>query len=411
MKRRAVITGFGAISPVGNDREGTWSALLDGVSGVGRITAFDPSDLPTQIAGQVKNFDPTTILDAKRLRRTARLSQFAIAAAREAVADAGLVIDEDNAARVGVIVNSGVGGMGEIEEATRQSLQPDAPRLSPYFVSSVIPNMAACEVAIDLRAHGPVTASALACASGNYAFLEAHRLIAADEADVVICGGADASITPVMFKGLSSMRAMSRRNDDPARASRPFAADRDGFVYSEGAVLAVVESAEHARRRGATVYAAIAGGALNSDAFHVSAPEPSATYVTAAITQALGRADIGPADVDYICAHGTATQANDRTESVAIRTALGRYADKVAISSPKSMVGHLIGAAGALSVMTCALAMRDGAVPPTINLEHPDPDCDLDYVPNVARKLPIDNALANAFGFGGQNCVLVLARP
>jgi 3-oxoacyl-[acyl-carrier-protein] synthase II len=405
-----VVTGFGAITPVGNDRETTWQALVKGVSGIDTITAFDPSGLPTRIAGEVKGFDPAALLDTKRVRRSARFSQLAIAAAREAVADAGLSLAGELADRTGVVVNCAVAGMGEIESATRKLTGLEPGRVSPYFVSSVIPNMAACEVAIDLGVHGPVTASALACASGIYAFLEGRRLIASGEADVVVCGGTDASITPVMFAGLSTMGALSRRNDDPARASRPFDAGRDGFVYGEGAVLAVLESAEHARRRGANVYATIAGGALTSDAFHVSAPEPSAAYTAEAIRLALRRSGTGPADIGYICAHGTSTRANDRTETAAIRAAFGEHAGDVAISSPKSMVGHLIGAAGSLSAMVATLAMRDGLAPPTINLDTPDPECDLDYVPNVARPMTIDTAMVNAFGFGGQNVVAVFTR-
>jgi 3-oxoacyl-[acyl-carrier-protein] synthase II len=283
--------------------------------------------------------------------------------------------------------------------------------VSPYFVSSVIPNMPACEVAIDLGVHGPVTASALACASGSYALLEARRLILSGEADVVVCGGTDAAITEVMFEGLTTMGALSRLNDEPQLASRPFDADRDGFVFAEGAVVVVLESATHARERGATAYAQLLGGALTSDAFHVSAPEPSGTYAAEAIRQALQRTGVGPQEIDYICAHGTSTRANDRTETAAIRSALGSAADQVAVSSPKSMVGHLIGAAGSLSAMVCALAIRDGQVPPTVNLETPDPECDLDYVPGRARELRVDTAVANAFGFGGQNCVIVLRAP
>ena len=410
MNGQVVVTGFGAITPVGNDRETTWQALVKGVSGIDTITAFDPSGLPTRIAGEVKGFDPAALLDTKRVRRSARFSQLAIAAAREAVADAGLSLAGELADRTGVVVNCAVAGMGEIELATRKLTGLEPGRVSPYFVSSVIPNMAACEVAIDLGVHGPVTASALACASGIYAFLEGRRLIASGEADVVVCGGTDASITPVMFAGLSTMGALSRRNDDPARASRPFDAGRDGFVYGEGAVLAVLESAEHARRRGANVYATIAGGALTSDAFHVSAPEPSAAYTAEAIRLALRRSGTGPADIGYICAHGTSTRANDRTETAAIRAAFGEHAGDVAISSPKSMVGHLIGAAGSLSAMVATLAMRDGVAPPTINLDTPDPECDLDYVPNVARPMTIDTAMVNAFGFGGQNVVAVFTR-
>jgi 3-oxoacyl-[acyl-carrier-protein] synthase II len=407
---QVVVTGLGAVTPVGNDRESTWQALAKGTSGVDTITAFDPSGLPTRIAGEVKGFDPAALLDTKRLRRSARFSQLAIAAGREAVADAGLVLDDGLKTRTGVVVNLAVAGMGEVEAATRQIAAPEPARLSPYYVSSVIPNMAACEVAIDLGVHGPVTASALACASGIYAFLEGRRLIASGEADVVVCGGTDSSITPVMFAGLSSMGALSKRNDDPARASRPFDAGRDGFVYGEGAVLAVLESAEHARARDARIYATVAGGALTSDAFHVSAPEPSARWTAEAIRLALRRSGYGPADIDYICAHGTSTRANDRTETAAIRQVFGPQAGDVAISSPKSMVGHLIGAAGSLSAMVAVLAMRDGMVPPTINLDTPDPECDLDYVPNVARPMAVDVAMVNAFGFGGQNVVAVFTR-
>ena len=406
----AVITGFGAITPVGNDRESTWQALLKGRSGVRAITAFDPSGFATRIAGQVTGFDASDFLDAKRFARTARFSQFAIAAAREAIADAGLVIGTDNAERIAVVVNCGVAGMGETEAAARHLASAAPGRLSPYFVPSVIPNMAACEVAIDLGLHGLVTTTAAACASGVYAFLEARRLIVAGEADAVICGGTDASITPAMLAGLASLGAVSRRNDEPHRASRPFDADRDGFVYSEGAVLAVVESARHAAERGAKSYATIAGGALTCDAFHISAPEPSATYVTAAINQTLRRSELRSAEVDYICASGTATKVNDRLESAAIRAALGSSADRIAVSSPKSMVGHMIGASGALSTMVAAMAIRDGIAPPTINLDTPDPECDLDYIPNEARPMRIETAMVNAFGLGGQNCVAALTR-
>jgi 3-oxoacyl-[acyl-carrier-protein] synthase II len=268
--------------------------------------------------------------------------------------------------------------------------------------------MPACEVAIDLGVHGPVSASALACASGNAALLEARRLILAGEADAVIAGGTDAGIAGVMFAGLARMGAMSQRNEEPERASRPFDADRDGFVFSEGAVLLVVESAAHALARAASVYGTVAGGALTSDAFHISAPEPSGEHAARAISLALERSGVAPEEVDYICAHGTGTRANDVVETRAIRRALGPAADAVPASSPKSMVGHLIAAAGSLSAMVCLLAMRDGVIPPTINLERADPECDLDYVPNAARDAKVRTALVNAFGFGGQNCVIVL---
>jgi 3-oxoacyl-[acyl-carrier-protein] synthase II len=405
MTERVVITGIGAVTPVGLDRESTWQALLAGRSGAGPITAFDPGDLPTTIAAEVTGFDPASVLEGKRLRRSARFTQFAVAAAREAVADAELEITDPG--RTGVVINAAVAGFDTIEAATRTLPR----RPGPYFVASSLTNMPACEVAIDLGVHGPVTASALACASGVYALVEARRLLLSGEADAVVCGGTDAGITEVMFAGLSAMGALSKRNDDPAGASRPFDADRDGFVFGEGAVVMVLETARHAARRGARAYATLAGGALTADAFHVSAPHPDGAYAAAAIGRALANAGMKPEQIDYICAHGTGTRANDRTETAAIRTAFGAAADRVAISSPKSMVGHMIGAAGALGAMTAILAIRDGVVPPTINLTTPDPECDLDYVPQVARRVPVRAATADAFGFGGQNCVAVFTAP
>ncbi|MFD6154145.1 MULTISPECIES: beta-ketoacyl-ACP synthase II [unclassified Streptomyces] len=407
--RQVVVTGFGALTPVGNDRESTWQALLAGRSGIAPITAFDATGLPTTIAGEVKGFDPSALLDRKRERRSARFSQLAVAAAREAVADASLTVGGEgvDAGRVGVVLNNAVAGMDGIERAVDQ-MHADPRTISPYFVSSVIPNMPACEVAIDLGVRGPVTASALACASGVYALLEARRLILSGEADVVLAGGTDSAITRVMFQGLSNMGALSKRNDEPERASRPFDADRDGFVFGEGAVVCVLESAEHAAARGARAYAEVAGGALTSDAFHVSAPDPSGAGAVSAMRQALERTGTAASDVDYICAHGTSTRINDLTESKAIREVYGNSAYDLLVSSPKSMVGHLIGAAGALSAMVAALAIRDGVVPPTINLDQPGEECDLDYVPHTARKADVRAAAVNAFGFGGQNCVAVL---
>lgn len=409
--QQVVVTGFGALTPVGNDRESTWQALLAGESGIAPITRFDPAGLPTTIAGEVKGFDPAALLDRKRERRSARFSQLAIGAAREAVADAALTVGTErggvDAERVGVVLNNAVAGMDGVEAAVDQ-LHADPRTISPYFVSSVIPNMPACEVAIDLGIRGPVTASALACASGVYALLEARRLILSGEADVVVAGGTDSAITKVMFQGLSNMGALSKRNDDPAGASRPFDADRDGFVFGEGAVVCVLESAAHAAARGARPYAEVAGGALTSDAFHVSAPDPTGAGAVSAMRRALSSTGTAPSDVDYICAHGTSTRINDLTETKAIREVYGGHAYDLAISSPKSMVGHLIGAAGALSAMVAALAIRDGVVPPTINLETPGEECDLDYVPLTARRTEVRSAAVNAFGFGGQNCVAVL---
>jgi 3-oxoacyl-[acyl-carrier-protein] synthase II len=405
--REVVITGLGAITPAGDDVATTWEALVAGRSGIGPVTSFDASELPTRIAGEVRDFDAEALLGAKRARRTARFTHLAIGAAREAVADANLDVAAV-AARTGVIVNSAVAGMPEIERSVVALVQHGPRDVSPTFVPTTIPNMPACEVAIDLGVHGPVSASALACASGTYALLEARRLILCGEADVVIAGGTDAGICEAMLAGLSNMGPLSQRNDDPKAASRPFDADRDGFVFAEGAVVAVVESAEHAGARGARAYGTVAGGALTSDAFHMSAPEPSGAQAARAIELALERSGARPQDIDYVCAHGTGTRVNDTVETRALHLALGQHAPRVPVSSPKSMVGHLIGAAGTLSALVCLLSMRDGVVPPTINLRRSDPDCDLDYVPNVARPVGVRTAMANAFGFGGQNCVVVL---
>jgi len=405
-----VVTGLGALTPLGLDVASMWSGLVDGRSGIGPITSFDASALPTQIAGEVHGFDAEQLLGTKRARRTARFSQLAVAAAREAVADAGLDIAA-SPDRVGVVINSAVAGVPETQRAI-EALIAEGPRaVSAFYVPMTIANMAACEVAIDFGAHGPVSAGVLACASGNYALLEARRLILGGEADVIIAGGADAGICAAMFAGLSNMGPLSRRNDEPERASRPFDAERDGFVFGEGAAVLVVESAAHAHQRGALIYGSVAGGALTSDAFHLSAPEPSGTFAARAIELALKRTGTRPAELDYVCAHGTGTRANDVTETRALHQALGADARRVPISAPKSMVGHLIGAAGSLAAMVCLLAMRDAVVPPTVNLEHPDPECDLDYVPLHAREISVRTAITNAFGFGGQNCVLVLRAP
>ncbi len=404
-----VITGIGALTPLGLDAPGTWSRLVEGDSGVGAIESFDASGLAVRIAGEIRDFDPEAHLGSKRSRRSARVSQLAVVAAREAVRDAGLEV-ERAPDEIGVVINTAVAGVPETEANVRALLGAGPRSVSPFYVPSTIPNMPACEVAIDLGVHGPVTAGALACASGNAALLEARRLILAGEAEVIIAGGADAGISAAMFAGLANMGAMSQRNDEPERASRPFDADRDGFVFGEGAVVLVVESAAHAARRDARTYGSLPGGALTSDAFHISAPEPSGEQAARALSLALERTGTRPEEIDYICAHGTGTRANDVVETKAIRTALGPAAGEVPISSPKSMVGHLIAAAGSLSAMVTLLAMRDGVVPPTINLECADPECDLDYVPLQAREVSVGTGLVNAFGFGGQNCVVVLRR-
>ena len=405
-----VITGIGAITPVGGSAPETWRGLVHGRSGVVEIESFDASQLPVRIAGEIRGFDAEAALGPKRARRSARFSQLAIVAAREAVADADLDIAPESE-RTAVVVNSACAGTPETERNVRALISGGPRDVSPYYVPSTILNMAACEVSIDLGVHGPVNASALACASGTAALLEARRLILSGEADVVIAGGSDAAINEAMFAGLAVMGPLSERNDSPEQASRPFDADRDGFVFGEGAVVCVVESAEHARIRGAAVYGTLAGGALTADAFHMSAPERSGAHAARAIELALESAGVRPEELDYVCAHGTATRANDVAETRAMHIALGDAAPGIPASSPKSMVGHLIGAAGTLSAMTCLLAIRDGVLPPTINLETPDPACDLDYVPLRARRTDVRVAAANAFGFGGQNCVVVVRAP
>ncbi|WP_198668747.1 beta-ketoacyl-ACP synthase II [Homoserinimonas sp. OAct 916] len=406
---RVVITGMGALTPLGLSVGETWGGLTAGRSGVGLITRFDARDFPTRIAAEVTGFDPLVVMSVKSVNRSSRASQLAVAAAKEALADAGLPPRVDDEF-VGVVVNSAVSGFAEIEEAA-ETLARDGPRrLKPSFVASALTNMPACEIAIEVGAHGPVNASALACASGAYALLEARRLLLTGEADVIICGGTDSAITPAMFGGLSAMRALSKNNQSPQEASRPFDADRDGFVFGEGAVILVLETLEHARARGVRVYAEVLGGALTCDAFHIVAPDPSGAYSRLAISRALTAARLNPDEIDMICAHGTSTIANDRTETMAIEHALGDEAASIPVSAPKSMTGHLIGAAGALAGMLCALSIQTGVIPPTINYTTPDPECSLDYVPGVARYQPVRHAITNAFGFGGQNCVVAFGR-
>ena len=406
MTDRVVITGLGAITPLGTTWTQTWAGLTSGHSGVDRISHFDPSPFSTQIAAEVKGFDPEASLSVKQIRRMSRASMLAVVAAREAVADAGLDPEFDGV-DAAVVMNSAVSGFTEVQDATRLLDAGQARRISPRFVPSALTNMPACEIAIDLGIHGHVNASALACASGAHALIEARTLLRAGEADVVIAGGCDAAITPVMFAGLTAMNAMTKNNESPQQASRPFDRDRDGFVFGEGAVVFIVEALSHARERGARVYAEILGGALTSDGFNVVAPDPGAVHASAAISRALTRSGLAPDDIDMICAHGTSTPANDRTETKAIRQAFGSAADSVAVTAPKSMTGHLIGAAGALAGLVCSMAIHEGVIPPTINYTTPDPDCDLDYVPVTARESTVRYAMTNAFGFGGQNCSVV----
>ncbi|HEX9610157.1 MAG TPA: beta-ketoacyl-ACP synthase II [Candidatus Limnocylindria bacterium] len=408
--RRAVVTGLGAVTPIGNDVSAFWANLTSGVSGVAPISLFDPSGLEVRIAAEIKGFDARDWMDFKQARRMSRFSQIAVAAARQAIDDSGLKIGDHNRDDIAVVVNTGGGGLQDVAVGEATFRESGGHRVSPFMVPMLSPSMAACQISIQNDTRGPVITSVAACASGVQAFVEAQRLIEHGDVDVVITGGTESAIMPVSFAALANMGALSKRNDDPRRASRPFDATRDGFVFGEAAGVVVVEAAEHAEARGATIIAEVAGGALTADAFHISAPEPSGRGAAMAMERAIADAHLELEQVNYVAAHGTSTPLNDATETRAIRAAFGDHADRLAVSSNKSMIGHTLGAAGAISALAAVLAIRDGLIPPTINLETPDPECDLDYVPNVARKAQVDVAIVNGFGFGGQNAVAVFSR-
>ncbi len=411
MKRRVVITGVGVISPVGNDAETFWNSLLEGKSGVDKVTAFDASDYPTQIAAEVKNFDPEAFgIDKKEARRMDRYVQFAMAAAKMAIKDSGLEITEELAERTGVYIGSGIGGLGTWEEQHQVLLEKGPRRVSPFFIPMMIANMASGAVSMEFGAKGPTSSAITACATGTNAIGDAFRLIQHDHADVMITGGAEATILPMAFAGFCSMKAMSTRNEEPQKASRPFDTDRDGFVMGEGAGVVVLEELEHAKKRGATILAEVVGYGMSADAHHITAPSPGGEGAARCMKNALRDAGIEPTAVDYINAHGTSTPAGDIAETMAIKSVFGEHAYKLAVSSTKSMTGHLLGATGGVEAIACAFALRDQVLPPTINIESQDPECDLDYVPNQARKAKVDVAVSNTFGFGGHNATIVLKR-
>ena len=404
------MTGLGAITPIGLTAAELWQNLNAGVSGVGPITLFDPDPLPVKIAAEVKGFDPTKYLDAKTARRLERFAQFAVAAATQAIADAGLTIDESNAERIGVVFNTGGGGVVRVVNEALVYEHKGADRVSPLFVPMMMPNIGACQISILTGVRGPVITATAACAAGVQAVVDAWRLIRSGEADVVITGASESALTPTAFAGLANMHALSQNNDDPAGASRPFDANRDGFVFGEGAGALILEREDHARARGATIIAEVRGGALTADAHHITAPSPEGDGASRAMSRALKLGDLSPNDVDYVCAHATATSVGDAAEVTAIKRALGANTT-VAVSSPKSMIGHLLGGAGAVTAIAAALAVRDDRVPPTINYCTPDPACDVDVVPNESRQTRVRAALANGFGFGGQNAVALFAKP
>ena len=407
---RVFVTGLGAVTPIGNDVPTTWKNLTDGVSGAGPITAFDASEFPVRIGCEVKDFDPKLWMDHKMAKRTARVTQLALAATRQALGDADLVIDDGNRDMVGAVIATGGGGIGLAEDGTRTLLDKGPRSVSPLLLPSIMPNAVSCLVSIETGARGPVLTSTLACASGNYSIIEGYHFLQRGEADVVIAGGTESATNPVSFAAMGRLGALSCRNDDPTRASRPFDLERDGFVYGEGAAILILETEEHARARGAKIYAEVLGGRLTGDAFHITAPDPDGDGATRAMQGAIKSAGLQPSDIDLIYAHGTSTQLNDVTETRAIKRVFGDRAYSLAVTATKSMVGHLMGAAGAISALGAALTLHSGVIPPTINQEHPDPECDLDYVPNQSRRAEVNALLVNAFGFGGQNVVLVMKR-
>ncbi|MEB3284226.1 MAG: beta-ketoacyl-ACP synthase II [Candidatus Sericytochromatia bacterium] len=408
---RIVITGLGAVTPLGNTVGTFWNALIQGRSGITRIKSFNAEDFPVKIAGEIQDFDPLDWLeDRKDARRLARFSQFAIAAGKQALQDANLAIGEATAPRVGVCLGSGMGGLGVMEEQHTILLDKGPTRVSPFTAPLMIPNMAAGNLAIAIGAKGPNTCPVTACASGGHAIGDALWILARGDADVVLAGGTEAVITPLGMAAFAAARSLSTRNDDPAGASRPFDRSRDGFVMGEGAGVLVLETLTHARKRGARIYAELIGYGSTSDAYHMTAPEPTGNGMVRAMHAAMKHAGITPDSIDYINAHGTGTPLNDLIETVAIKTVFGQHATRLPISSGKSMTGHLLGAAGAIEAIATVLALHHGVLPPTINLDVPDPDCDLDYIPMKARPCSAEVAMSNSMGFGGHNVSLLFRK-
>ena len=410
MNRRVVITGLGAVTPVGNDVPTMWSNLLSGKGGAGPITLFDAAAFKTKFACEVKNFDAGTLIGKKDARRMDRFTQLAVVAAQQALQDSALVVNADNTARIGVYIGSGIGGIGTMEAELRQLIIKGPDRVSPFLVPMMLPDTAAGQVAIQFGLRGPNMAIVTACASGNNAIGEATECIRRGAADAMVTGGAEAGVTPLAVAGFNSMTAISTRNDAPEIASRPFDKERDGFVIGEGAGILVLEELDHALARGAKIYGEVLGYGATADAYHITAPEENGAGAVRAMQAALQQANLQPDQIDYINAHGTSTPLNDKSETQAIKTVFGDAAYRIPISSIKSMTGHLLGAGGAGEAVTCAKVLTEGMIPPTINYEHPDPACDLDYVPNTARAAAIKIIMSNSFGFGGHNAVLIFGR-
>ncbi|BBA70106.1 3-oxoacyl-[acyl-carrier-protein] synthase 2 [Geobacter sulfurreducens] len=408
--RRVVVTGVGAVSPLGVGNAANWDALVSGTSGIGHITRFDASDLPVRIAGEVKGFDPEQYIDKKEVKKMDLFIQYAMAAAHYAMEDSGLQITEENAERTGVLVGAGLGGLPTIEKYHAAMLEGGHKKISPFFIPMLIINLAPGHISIKYGAKGPNLSSVSACATGTHSIGDAYHMIKRGDADAMIAGGTESTVTPLGIGGFAVMKALSTRNDDPTAASRPFEKNRDGFVLAEGAGIVVLEEYEAAKKRGAKIYAEIVGYGLTGDAYHLTAPAPEGEGAARCMKMALNNAGVRPEEVDYINAHGTSTPFNDYYETLAVKSVFGDYAKKVMVSSTKSMTGHLLGAAGGVEAVFTLMAMDKGVIPPTINYQEQDPECDLDYVPNTAREKSITYALSNNFGFGGTNATLLFKK-
>jgi 3-oxoacyl-[acyl-carrier-protein] synthase II len=404
---RVVVTGFGVLSPLGLDTTTTWQALIVGKSGIDHITLFDASDFETKIAGEVKGFEPTNYMSPKDVRRNDRVSQLAVAASLEAMEHSGIKIDAANEDDIGIIIGSGIGGLTTLFEQTKVLLDKGPDRVSPFLIPMMMPNIASAQVSISLGAKGPNFCTASACSSGSDAVGSAYETIKRGDAKVMITGGSEAIINPIGVSAFNALKAISTRNNEPQLASRPFDIEHDGFVIGEGAGILILENLTHAQARGAKILAEMIAYGASADAYHITAPLETGDGAAVAIQRALDKAEIKLDEIDYINAHGTSTPLNDRMETKAIKTVFGDRAYKIPISSTKSMMGHLVGSAGAVEAIICIMVIQNGIIPPTINLNHPDPECDLDYVPNVARRAKVATALSNSFGFGGHNSVLI----
>lgn len=410
-KTRVVITGIGVVTSLGHTIDDYWNNLISGVSGIDKVTRFDPTDYPSKVASEVKDFDPTQVLDPKEVRRNDRYTQFAIAASRFAFEDAKLQSDQLDKDRFGVVIGSGIGGMETIENQSFTLFEKGPRKISPFMIPSLIANIAGGVVAIDMGARGPNFSVVSACATGSHALGESLRILQNGEADIMLAGGSEAAVTRLGFAGFCSMKAMStKKNEDPKRASRPFDSDRDGFVMGEGAGVLVLETLEHAQSRGAKIYAELSGYATTCDAYHITSPDPSSTGLVQCLEKCISNAGIKKTDLGYINAHGTSTPYNDKSETHAIKQVFGDHAHDLSISSTKSMTGHLLGAAGAIEAAACCKVLETGEIPPTINYENPDPECDLNYVPNQKISRNVDYAMSNNSGFGGHNASLIFKK-